>query len=138
MLMYGSAYPIGKIGTNLIPPLHNKPTPVWEPSNNLSQLVVVPLEETDHKLITYNIQIEPLEGDYYCEKRIQEISKYLKKQNADVICLQEVATPETKRIIEEVCKEKYHIIHSNCLKIENDSKFVSILIHNSFMSSIIW
>ena len=48
------------------------------------------------KLITYNIQIEPLEGDHNCKKRIQEISKYLKKQNADVICLQEVATPETK------------------------------------------
>jgi endonuclease/exonuclease/phosphatase family metal-dependent hydrolase len=88
------------------------------------------------KLITYNIQIEPLEEDHNCKKRIQEISKYLKKQNADVICLQEVATPETKRIIEDICKEKYHIIHSNCLKIENIPKIAFYPAYISFILMI--
>jgi len=40
--------------TNLIPPEPTQPTPVWEPSDNLSKLVVVPLEETNHKLLTEN------------------------------------------------------------------------------------
>ena len=40
--------------TNLISPAPIQPTPVWEPSDNLSNLVVVPLEETNHKLLTEN------------------------------------------------------------------------------------
>ena len=40
--------------TNLIPPQPTQPTPIWELSDNLSKLVVVPLEETNHKLLTEN------------------------------------------------------------------------------------
>ena len=40
--------------TNLIPPEPTQPTSIWEPSENLSNLVVVPLEETNHKLLTEN------------------------------------------------------------------------------------
>jgi len=32
----------------------NQPTPVWEPSDNLSKLVIVPLEDTEHKLVHDN------------------------------------------------------------------------------------
>jgi len=38
--------------TNNIPSLPNQPTPVWDPSDDLSRLVIVPLEETDHKLLS--------------------------------------------------------------------------------------
>ena len=71
------------------------------------------------KIITYNIQTDPLEGDNKCKKRITNICNYIKEQNADIICLQEVATPETKKIINKICKDEYHIIHSNCFKIQN-------------------
>lgn len=40
--------------TNLIPPPANPPTPVWEPTNNLSKLVIIPLEETQHILLNEN------------------------------------------------------------------------------------
>ena len=46
--------------TNLIPPELTQPTSIWEPSDNLSNLVVVPLEETNHKLLTENyLQFTP-------------------------------------------------------------------------------
>ena len=51
----------------------NQSTPVWEPSNNLSKLVIVPLEETEHNLIHENyIQFKSKETRGISKKVIVE------------------------------------------------------------------
>ncbi len=71
------------------------------------------------KIITYNIQTDPLEKDKLTTKRITDMCKYIKEQDSDIICLQEVATPEIKEIINNICKDKYYIINSNHFKIKD-------------------
>ena len=74
------------------------------------------------KIITYNIQTDPTEEDNLSKKRITDMCKYIKNQNSDIICLQEVATPETREIINNIFKDKYYIIHSNHFKIKDIPK----------------
>tara|TARA_B100000427_G_C15415901_1_gene554140 strand:- start:87 stop:1049 length:963 start_codon:yes stop_codon:yes gene_type:complete len=74
------------------------------------------------KIITYNIQTDPFEGYNTFKLRLTNMCKYIKNKDSDIICLQEVATPETKEIIDNICKDKYYIIHSNHFKIKDIPK----------------
>ncbi|MDD5527599.1 MAG: endonuclease/exonuclease/phosphatase family protein [Patescibacteria group bacterium] len=65
------------------------------------------MEKQDLKIITYNIWDLPLWFNKERQARIAKVAEFLKKQNADIVCLQETWDAENQNLLQKMMGPDY-------------------------------